>query len=94
MFDPFDVNDPRSYGRQSAMAMERGEGRCRRRREAADILLWVGLCSCLGALLTQMFPLAAHILGADMAAIWRLFGFGVFLIAAVVLASATRRSRE
>ena len=43
-------------------------------------LMWVGLFCCLVALLIQVFPQAAFRLGADAAASWLVFGFGVFLI--------------
>ncbi len=46
----------------------------------ANGLLWVGLISCIGALLTLLFREAAFRLGADAGAAWLLFGFGVFLI--------------
>lgn len=43
-------------------------------------LVWVGLSCCLMALVIQVFPEAAFRMGVDVAASWRVFGFGVFLI--------------
>lgn len=44
-------------------------------------LLWAGLACCIVALSVQLFPAGAYALGVDIAASWRLFAFGVFLIA-------------
>ncbi|HNR76300.1 MAG TPA: hypothetical protein PKM48_04170 [Parvularculaceae bacterium] len=44
-------------------------------------LLWAGLASCIVSLAVQLFPAAADALGVDLGAAWRLFGFGLFLIA-------------
>ncbi len=52
-------------------------------------LLWAGLACCIGALAVQLFPAAAYALGVDLGATWRLFGFGVFLIAAAALMTAS-----
>lgn len=48
-------------------------------------LLWAGLACCIIALSVQLFPEAAYALGVDLAASWRLFGFGVFVIAVAAL---------
>ncbi|MAW78830.1 MAG: hypothetical protein CMI63_01225 [Parvularcula sp.] len=56
-------------------------------------LLWTGLLCCLGALLLQLFPGLAFRIGAEPAAAWLVFGFGVFLmILAAMLASGGRPS--
>ena len=55
------------------------------RAVAANTLIWVGLSCCLIALAIQVFPSAAFQMGADVGASWRVFGFGVFLIAASVV---------
>ncbi len=53
-------------------------------------LLWAGLACCIASLCVQLFPAAAYALGVDLGAAWRLFGFGVFLIAvASMVAVAT-----
>ncbi len=59
---------------------------------ATGHLLTAGLFSCALALIVQLFPMAAFSLGADVTAAWRLFAFGVFLIAvaALMTAAATR----
>lgn len=59
---------------------------------ATGHLLTAGLFCCALALIVQLFPMAAFSLGADVTAAWRLFGFGVFLIAvaALMTAAATR----
>jgi hypothetical protein len=57
---------------------------------AAEKLICVGLACCLAALLIQTFPHFAFRLGVDIAASWRVFGFGVFLI----LMSALFRRNE
>lgn len=51
-------------------------------------LLWAGLACCIVALSVQLFPAAAYALGVDPGATWRLFGFGVFLIAIASLIAA------
>lgn len=51
-------------------------------------LLWAGLACCIAALLVQLFPAAAYAMGVDLGATWRLFGFGVFLIAMASLMTA------
>ena len=51
-------------------------------------LLWAGLACCIAALIVQLFPAAASALGVDLGATWRLFGFGVFLIAMASLMAA------
>jgi hypothetical protein len=51
-------------------------------------LVWIGLVCCIAALMTQVFPQAAYQLGVDIAAGWRLFGFGLFLIAIAALMTA------
>lgn len=57
-------------------------------------LLGAGLACCLFALAVQLFPEAAYSIGVDIAATWRLFGFGVFLIAVASLtAAAARRTK-
>lgn len=48
----------------------------------SNMLISTGLASCLGALAVRLFPDAAFALGADPAASWLLFGFGIFLILA------------
>jgi hypothetical protein len=48
-----------------------------------------GLVCCLAALLIQTFPAAAFQAGVNVDASWRLFGFGLFLIAASAI--GTRR---
>lgn len=56
-------------------------------------LLWAGLACCIVSLCVQLFPAAAYELGVDPGATWRLFGFGVFLIAiASLMAAAGGRS--
>jgi hypothetical protein len=44
-----------------------------------------GLVCCLAALIIQTFPAAAFHAGVDIDASWRVFGFGLFLIAAGAL---------
>ncbi|MFZ5616114.1 MAG: hypothetical protein ACOZAA_02155 [Pseudomonadota bacterium] len=51
-------------------------------------LLWAGLACCIVALSVQLFPETAYALGVDLAASWRLFGFGVFVIAVAALMTA------
>ncbi len=51
-------------------------------------LLWAGLACCIAALSVQLFPAAAYSLGVDLDATWRLFGFGLFLIAMASLMTA------
>ncbi|MFN0022826.1 MAG: hypothetical protein ACKVS5_02905 [Parvularculaceae bacterium] len=51
-------------------------------------LLATGLFCCTLALLVQLFPAAAFAIGADVGAAWRLFAFGVFLIAVAALMTA------
>ncbi|MEZ5921034.1 MAG: hypothetical protein R3C60_06735 [Parvularculaceae bacterium] len=51
-----------------------------------------GLICCVIALVIQLFPWLAYSLGVDMAASWRLFGFGLFLIAISVLTSSRQAS--
>jgi len=51
-------------------------------------LLTVGLICCALALIVQLFPMAAFAAGADVTAAWRLFAFGVFLIAIAALMTA------
>ncbi len=51
-------------------------------------LLWAGLACCLVSLGVQLFPEAAFAIGVDLGATWRLFGFGVFLIAMASLMTA------
>ncbi len=59
-----------------------------------NTLIWTGLVCCLGALSLQLFPDAAFRLGADPAASWLVFGFGVFLIlAGALIASGGRRAK-
>ncbi len=48
-------------------------------------LLWAGLACCIASLCVQLFPAAAYALGVDLGAAWRLFAFGVFLIAVASL---------
>lgn len=56
-------------------------------------LLWAGLACCIVSLSVQLFPAAAYEFGVDPGATWRLFGFGVFLIAiASLMAAAGGRS--
>ena len=57
-------------------------------------LLWAGLACCIASLCVQLFPAAAYALGVDPGATWRLFGFGVFLIAVASLMTAAGGSRE
>lgn len=47
-----------------------------------------GLFCCTLALIVQLFPNAAFSIGADISAAWRLFAFGVFLIAVAALTTA------
>lgn len=56
-----------------------------------NTLIWTGLVCCIAALSLQLFPDAAFRLGADPAAAWLVFGFGVFLILAGALISAGGR---
>ncbi len=51
-------------------------------------LLWAGIACCIASLCVQLFPAAAYALGVDLGATWRLFGFGVFLIAIASLMTA------
>jgi hypothetical protein len=51
-------------------------------------LLCAGLACCIASLCVQLFPAAAYALGVDLGATWRLFGFGVFLIAIASLMTA------
>lgn len=51
-------------------------------------LLGVGLLCCTLAMIVQLFPMAAFAAGADATAAWRLFFFGVFLIAVAALMTA------
>lgn len=53
-------------------------------------LLWAGLACCIISLGAQLFPMIAYNLGVDIGATWRLFGFGLFLIATASLMSAAR----
>jgi len=58
-------------------------------------LLGTGLACCVVALSAQLFPDAALAVGVDIGATWRLFGFGVFLIAVAALMGAREgRDRE
>lgn len=57
-------------------------------------LLWAGLACCIASLAVQLFPDAAYALGVDFAAAWRLFVFGVFLIAIASLMTATGGGRR
>ncbi len=60
-----------------------------------NMLISTGLGSCLAALAIQLFPGAAFRLGADPAASWLLFGFGIFLIVAgAVIATGGRRANK
>ncbi|MEZ5894898.1 MAG: hypothetical protein R3C40_06475 [Parvularculaceae bacterium] len=56
-------------------------------------LLWAGLLCCIAALGLQLFPAAAYEIGVDIGATWRVFGFGVFLIAVATLLSAVKGPR-
>ena len=51
-------------------------------------LLAAGLFACTLALCVQIFPAAAFAVGADVTAAWRLFAFGLFLIAVGALMTA------
>lgn len=51
-------------------------------------LLWAGLVCCIVALCAQLFPFAADAIGVDLGASWRLFAFGIFLIAVASMLSA------
>jgi hypothetical protein len=44
-------------------------------------LSWTGIICCLAALVLQLFPGAAYAAGVDIDALWRVFAFGVFLLA-------------
>lgn len=55
---------------------------------ATGHLLTAGLVCCALALMVQLFPMAAFSLGADVTAAWRLFAFGIFLIAVAALMTA------
>ena len=59
----------------------------------SNMLITTGLGCCLAALAIQLFPDAAFRMGADPAASWLVFGFGVFLILAGALISAGRRAK-
>ena len=59
---------------------------------AANTLIWVGLSCCLIALAIQVFPNAAFQMGVDVGASWRVFGFGVFLIAVSVLLNLSEKN--
>lgn len=51
-------------------------------------LLWAGIGCCIASLAVQLFPAAALAFGVDIGATWRLFGFGLFLIAMASLLTA------
>jgi hypothetical protein len=51
-------------------------------------LLGAGLACSIVALAVQLFPGPAFEMGVDIAATWRLFGFGLFLIALASLSAA------
>ncbi|MCB2113346.1 MAG: hypothetical protein KDD85_07330 [Parvularculaceae bacterium] len=51
-------------------------------------ILWTGLACCIVSLAAQLFPLAAGSIGVDPGAVWRLFGFGLFLVAIAALMTA------
>ena len=55
---------------------------------ATGHLLSAGIFCCALALVAQLFPMAAYAIGAEVAAAWRLFAFGVFLIAVAALMTA------
>ena len=60
----------------------------------SNMLITTGLGCCLTALAIQLFPDAAFRMGADPAASWLVFGFGVFLIlAGALIASSGRRAK-
>ena len=55
-------------------------------------LIWTGLCCCLTALGLQLFPGFAFRIGAEPAAAWLVFGFGIFLmLLAAMIASGARK---
>lgn len=57
-------------------------------------LIWTGLVCCLAALGLQLFPDLAFQIGAEPAAAWLVFGFGVFLmLIAAMIASGGRQTR-
>ena len=56
-----------------------------------NTLLWTGLLCCLGALLLQLFPGIAFRIGAEPAAAWLVFGFGVFLMILAAMAASGAR---
>ena len=62
----------------------------------SNLLITTGLSCCIAALGLQLFPDAAFRMGADTAASWLVFGFGVFLIlaGAVIAAGGTSRGRR
>lgn len=57
-------------------------------------MLWAGLCCSVASLVIQLFPGAAFALGVDVGATWRLFAFGIFLIAVAFLAASTAGGRR
>jgi hypothetical protein len=58
-------------------------------------LLWTGLLCCVSALVLQLFPGLAFRIGAEPAAAWLVFGFGVFLmIIAAMVASGGRKHTD
>lgn len=59
-----------------------------------QMLVWVGLFCCLGALAIQVFPDAAFRLRVDAGASWLVFGFGVFLIALSAFTAALFKKRD
>ena len=60
----------------------------------SNMLITTGLACCLAALGLQLFPDAAFRIGADPAASWLVFGFGVFLILAGSLIATGGRRRS
>ena len=69
-----------------------GLGRLRRETSfMTNSLIWTGLACCLAALGLQLFPDLAFRIGAEPAAAWLVFGFGVFLMLIAAMMSSGGR---
>lgn len=61
-----------------------------------NTLVWTGLFCCLAALSLQLFPGVAFSIGAEPAAAWLVFAFGLFLmlVAGMVASGGRETSRN
>lgn len=50
-------------------------------------LSWTGVICCLAALALQLFPGFTDAAGVDVDALWRVFAFGLFLLALSALSA-------